>query len=157
MKKRILWTAAVTLYLLFVFHNSLTPADLSSQQSGAVLRFAAGLLETAGIPSGWLTEHLVRKTAHFAEYALFGVLLWNCLRTYELPRRVWTLLEAWLILAAPFVDETLQLFSAGRSAQISDVWLDMAGACFGLAIWMGMKHLMENKRRRRRRRNWSIR
>ena len=30
MKKRILWTAAVTLYLLFVFHNSLTPADLSS-------------------------------------------------------------------------------------------------------------------------------
>lgn len=149
MKKRILWTAAVTLYLLFVFHNSLTPADLSSQQSGAVLRFAAGLLETAGVPSGWLTEHLVRKTAHFAEYALFGVLLWNCLRTYELPRRVWTLLEAWLILAAPFVDETLQLFTEGRSGQISDVWLDMAGAAAGTLCALAAAGLLRTGRRRR--------
>ena len=113
-----------------------------------MLRFAAGLLETAGVPSGWLTEHLVRKTAHFAEYALFGVLLWNCLRTYELPRRVWTLLEAWLILAAPFVDETLQLFTEGRSGQLSDVWLDMAGAAAGTLCALAASWLLRAGSRR---------
>ena len=32
----------------------------------------------------------------------------------------------------PFVDETIQLFVEGRSGQVSDVWLDLAGALCGL-------------------------
>ena len=34
----------------------------------------------------------------------------------------------------PFIDETIQLFVEGRSGQISDVWLDMAGIYMGIMI-----------------------
>ena len=39
--------------------------------------------------------------------------------------------EAFLSLFLPFLDETMQLFTEGRSAQVDDVWLDVAGVCFG--------------------------
>ena len=31
----------------------------------------------------------------------------------------------------PLLDETVQLFTEGRSAQVDDVWLDIAGVCAG--------------------------
>lgn len=34
----------------------------------------------------------------------------------------------------PFIDETIQLFVEGRSGQITDVWLDMAGIYMGIMI-----------------------
>ena len=38
----------------------------------------------------------------------------------------------------PFVDETLQLFTEGRSGQISDVWLDCAGVLFGTVLFLAV-------------------
>jgi VanZ family protein len=38
-----------------------------------------------------------------------------------------------------FMDEGIQLFVAGRSAQWSDILLDMAGSTFGLGIWFLIK------------------
>ena len=43
------------------------------------------------------------------------------------------LLQLFLSVFRPFVDETIQLFTPGRSGQISDVWLDMSGVLFGTA------------------------
>ena len=40
------------------------------------------------------------------------------------------------IFAVPFLDETIQLFTEGRSGQISDVWLDMAGALTGTLLYL---------------------
>ena len=159
-----LWIVLLGIWIVVMYGHSLTPVEVSSQESGWALARAKELAEALLGDSSWLTEHLIRKTAHFCEYTVFGLLLMQnvSLRLGKGSRRRRESRGGWIILAlavlgVPFLDETLQLFSAGRSAQISDVWLDMAGACFGLAIWMGMKHLMENKRRRRRRRNWSIR
>lgn len=36
----------------------------------------------------------------------------------------------------PFVDETLQLFTEGRSGQISDVWLDSCGVWAGTMLFL---------------------
>lgn len=41
------------------------------------------------------------------------------------------------VLFMPFVDETIQLFVEGRSGQISDVWLDMAGIVTGIMVTAG--------------------
>ncbi len=68
---------------------------------------------------------------------------------------VWLELHRIAIFAVPFLDETIQLFTEGRSGQISDVWLDMAGACFGLLAAALVKRLWNMSRRRgRRRRGW---
>lgn len=47
----------------------------------------------------------------------------------------------------PFVDETIQLFVAGRSGQISDVWLDMSGAAAGMAITVGALCCLRRKKK----------
>ena len=140
-KKKWIWTLIIILYVGFIFHNSLTPANESSRQSGRVLEIILGFLEWTGLEGGWVTEHLVRKMAHFAEYTILGVLLGITLREYHINATLRRVLQWWMAGMIPLVDETLQLFTEGRSGQISDVWLDMAGACTGLffigiALWM---------------------
>ena len=85
----------------------------------------------------WLTEHLVRKAAHFTEYAGLGFLLAmntgaGIVPVFSLTRIAKANFTAAFCL--PFIDETIQLFVEGRSGQISDVWLDMAGIYMGIMI-----------------------
>ena len=131
LKKKWIWTLVVILYVGFIFHNSLTPADESSRQSGGVLQMILRFVQWIGMEGGWITEHLVRKTAHFAEYTLLGILLGITLRQYEAGMALMRILQCWIGTMVPLVDETLQLFTEGRSGQISDVWLDMAGVLMG--------------------------
>ena len=140
MKRRWMWTILIIVYTGFIFSNSMTPADESSRQSGAVMNLLLQLLGSLGLEGGWVTEHLIRKTAHVVEYAVLGVLLWKCLETYEWRRRasgMRFLCQGWLAVWIPLLDETIQLFIEGRSGQISDVWLDMAGVLAGSCfMWM---------------------
>ena len=61
-RRKWLWTAVTVLYMLFIFHNSATVAVESSRQSGGVLALAKECLAGLGVESGWLSEHLIRKT-----------------------------------------------------------------------------------------------
>ena len=147
---RIIGRLLLIVYVCVIYGHSLTPADLSSQESGFVLRVCRGVLAGLGLESAWLTEHMVRKTAHFVEYAGLGVLLAVNFRPWKgagrpAPGGFWPRVRGALelALAVPFGDETIQLFVEGRSGQISDVWLDMSGALCGLAaaclLGMGLK------------------
>ncbi len=129
--KKWIWTAVVVCYIGLIYKNSLTPAVISSRQSGTVLVMIWNLFDRLGLDGSWITEHMVRKSAHFAEYTLLGILLWNCVRCWRLQPRFWLAVHAWLGVVIPLVDETLQLFTEGRSGQVDDVWLDVAGICFG--------------------------
>lgn len=136
MKKRDIWHIALIIYVVFIFSNSLTPADISSENSDSVLQLAHRIFNLVGIQALWLTDHVVRKCAHFAEYTLLGMLLLQSRRC--MPRVKGTAgrfhLAAFFFI--PFVDETLQLFTEGRSGQISDVWLDMSGVLCGTLLCM---------------------
>ena len=61
----------------------------------------------------------------------FILILWNCLRAYRMENQRWLLWQLWLGTVIPLMDETIQLFTEGRSGQISDVWLDMSGVLAG--------------------------
>lgn len=144
------WRAALGLYLLVMYGHSLMPADLSSMESGTVLRFLQGLMDAVHLPGEALTEHMVRKAAHFLEYAGMGALLFVNFRIMVRQRRETFMSMALCSLAVPFVDETIQLFVQGRSGQISDVWLDMAGIWTGiLIVWLATGALGSERRRRR--------
>lgn len=144
-EKRI-WTAAVIVCVLLIFHNSLTPADLSSQQSGWVLETIWKVLGWLGLDGTWVTEFMVRKTAHFTEYTVLGILLWNCIRSWRPPVRLWLAVHAWLGVLIPLTDETFQLFTDGRSGEVADVWLDAAGVCFGTVIAVVLWKILRRKR-----------
>lgn len=138
MKRWYRWCLILVLYVLFIYSNSMKPDSISSLESGEVLHTLRMFCLKIGIPAAGLTEHLIRKAAHFTEYTLLGLLLYRngvlCPWKPEV-KRFSTVILGFLI---PFIDETIQLFVKGRSGQISDVWLDMSGICFGLIVGTGL-------------------
>lgn len=127
----------LAVYIGFLFSNSLTPALQSSQDSGRVLMLVHQVLSRIGIEALWLTEHVLRKCAHFAEYTGLGVLLSQNIRLFAGPFSMKVMVQLLAGMLIPFVDETLQLFTEGRSGQLSDVWLDMSGVLAGtLLFWL---------------------
>lgn len=135
MRKRI-WTIVYIAFIIFIFSNSMQVATESARRSAGVLHY---LQEFVG--KGWLTNHIVRKTAHFSEFTVLGILGASCMRCYTKHYRMPTLFTG---LLTALTDETIQLFVEGRSGQVSDVWLDFAGCCFGVVVMM----VIESWRRR---------
>lgn len=137
----------ILLYICFIYGNSLTPAAVSSRESGFLLAKVQGVMESLGWEFLWLTEHIIRKTVHFAEYAVLGGLT---ARAAGIPGTERLKDALMLIFIVPFVDETIQLFVVGRSGQISDVWLDMSGAAVGMMITAGVLSYAARRKKRGR-------
>ena len=128
------WAVAVVAMVALIWGNSLVPGEGSSEVSLGVLAAAREFLASLGLPAGWLTNFLVRKTAHFTEYAVLGTLAtraaWPSLaRT----RRAWLPLAVFLA-AIPSLDETIQLFVPARAGMVTDVLLDCCGAATGVFL-----------------------
>lgn len=62
----------ILLTLAFIWGNSLATIEESEQQSEKVLDDVKPALETV-VGTGKVTEHLIRKLAHFVEYLVLGV------------------------------------------------------------------------------------
>lgn len=118
--------------LAFIFGNSLIDRENSSKESSWVLVLVQPFLEFF-VGRGNVTEHLVRKLAHFSEFALLGfeLCLFFQIQAGTLQKAV--LLSVSHGLFSALTDETVQIFSH-RGPQIQDVWLDTAGAVFGVCI-----------------------
>lgn len=149
-KKKMVWHVLLFAYIIFIFSNSLTPADESSAESGFVLRLVHQAINAVGLNAPWLTEHIIRKCAHFGEYTVLGILLFKSMRNLDFGAAVRRQLHMLLLFFIPFVDETLQLFTEGRSGQISDVWLDMSGVITGTILYLCICLLVTGKAERGR-------
>lgn len=131
---RVVFTLALAGCIWFIFSNSMAVAQVSSASSGRVLTLLQGALRRLGHPAlaQRLTQHVVRKMAHFCEYMLEGFLLMLCMRVYSRhPLRHITVPMLGGGLTA-LTDETIQLYSPGRSSQVTDVWLDSVGVLAGI-------------------------
>ena len=132
-RKRILTIVLIVLILVtivFIWSNSLQSIPESQARS---LGFLARIKPFLGIfvGSGNVTDHLVRKLAHFTEFGALGCELALLL---ALQKRVsWQLVVncAFVAMVVALTDETIQIFT-GRGSQVQDVWLDFAGACTGI-------------------------
>ncbi len=133
MKTRKVMISVVCLLLLatlvFIWGNSLESLDESRTKSEDVLTFAAPFLELF-IGRGNVTDHIVRKMAHFIEFASLGVeLALLCVLRYRV--RIQPIVNCLFAgLAAAVTDEALQLIS-NRGSQVQDVLLDFSGFAFG--------------------------
>ena len=140
---RVIFTFALIACIVFIFSNSMQIGDVSETASGRVLLLMKKVFTRLGMPgaANHLTDHIVRKLAHFCEYALEGFLLTLCLRVYA--RRFFVHIS-WPIM-----------FSDGRSSQRTDVWLEFSGAMAGILVglfclalcrmcWLLYKHRNED-------------
>lgn len=132
------FSALACLMVLVIFLFSLLPQDTSASQSGWLREM---LSRVTGME--W-DELLIRKLAHFAEFALLG-----SFAGAALAQTSWHwkgALAAWLFgFGIAFLDETLQLLS-GRGPAILDVWIDAAGMLAGLAFSLLVFHLISQHR-----------
>ena len=118
------------LNLSFIWGNSLLSGPESSELSGGVM---AWLTENLGamIPGG---EFLLRKAAHFSEFACLGMLLtwlFRLLRQRGIHSFTMPLLCGSL---AALADETIQVLTPERGPSVVDVWIDTAGAATGILL-----------------------
>ena len=79
---------------------------------------------------------LVRKTAHFTEYAILGALCYLNLIQHPKPNKPHKkiLLPILFSFFYACTDEIHQIFVPGRSAQFRDILIDTLGASFGVII-----------------------
>jgi len=130
----LLWMAA-----MFGFSTDAFSAD----NTGSRLHWLLHLLYPAITDAQYEAVHfLVRKTAHFTEYAFLTLLWWRAWRA-DSPQR-WRTAWAWrsfLIIAVwALLDEWHQTFTPSRTGTIYDSFLDMSGGlAMLLAVWFWQK------------------
>ena len=137
-KKRL--TLCVTLLILllaFIWGNSLLPGEESGNLSGLVGKILGTLLPFLDLTTG-IGSFILRKFAHFSEFAALGMVL--CWLFGMTQRRKWlaALLPLLCGVAAAAIDETIQIFSPGRYASIADVGIDSAGVLTGIAVALAL-------------------
>ena len=127
MRKRILFLLLI-LTLGFIWGHSCMPQTVSAAESASITELVEPVLELV-VGAGNVTDHLVRKLAHFSEFAVLGAELALLLAA----KKTGVIHACAFGLLAGFVDETIQIF-AFRGDMISDVWLDFGGAVFGVIL-----------------------
>ena len=138
--KRIrLCTVLLVCNLIFIWGNSMLPGEVSGAFSDWVKSLLARLF--AGDPSEPSGGGLLRKLAHFTEFAALGMCLaWlhGMLGIGKLRPFLWGVLAA-------SVDETIQRFVPDRGPSVKDVCIDSAGVLTGIILlWIG-HHCFEKR------------
>lgn len=129
-KKLILVQIILILLLIFVWGNSLLSGKESGEISGGV---SALIAHWFGIASANL-GHIVRKCAHFSEFAALGATV-SLLLIYKGQRGAMFVMPFVIgMMSFPLIDETIQIFSPDRGPSITDVWIDMSGYLLGAVV-----------------------
>ena len=132
----IFWLA---MNLCFIWGNSLLPGEVS----GAFSDWVKSILE-ALLPGG--TSHpssggLLRKIAHFTEFAGLGMCLFWLLSMLKKH----TSLALLCGMLAACMDETIQLFVPNRGPSLKDVGIDTCGVITGMMLLQTGYYLWRRK------------
>lgn len=116
------------LNLCFIWGNSLLPGEISGAFSDWVKSILEALLPGDGVstPGGGL----LRKMAHFTEFAGLGIWLFWLFSMLEKHRSLALLCGT----LAACVDETIQLFVPDRGPSLRDVGIDTCGVITGMML-----------------------
>ena len=142
MNKKKIYGFLFIFILCFIFGNSM----LSKEVSGTISKLVAWIL---GGELGTTEEghHLVRKLAHFTEYAALGVVghLWlDCM----MQDKYRTYLTVSLVgVATPLIDETIQIFSQ-RGPALADVWIDVGGYLLGVSVVLAVFFITRERQKK---------
>ena len=128
--------------LVFIWGNSLLPSEISGAFSDWVKNLLAPLF-------GWTEESsggggLLRKLAHFTEFATLGVCLRWLLGMMDTKRWRQMLIPLAVAFVTACIDETIQLFIPLRGPGVKDVIIDTAGATLGIVILSLAQHFKSN-------------
>ena len=139
------WITAVTFMLLTLLQCmiinmfSSQRAEISGAASRGIVdyledivKWIFGVLSVDSVKEFSLT-HIVRKAAHFYNFAVLGILLCTD-KSFCKESVIKTVLWCAAGLLMAMLDEFHQYFVPGRSAEIRDVMIDFSGVMFGMCF-----------------------
>lgn len=127
------WILVLT-WMIVIFLFSSDPAVVSDEKSGFVLEMLNDLGVDLNSSFGELANFIIRKAAHFTEYFILYLLLFNALKDkYSFRKALIMSLTITFLYACS--DEVHQIFVPGREGRFRDVLIDTSGGIFaGLLI-----------------------
>ena len=126
----------LVLNLAFIWGNSLLPGEVSDAFSDWVKELLASLFPGDGPEKQ--SGGLLRKIAHFTEFAALGMVL-SWLFGMLQRGKSWPLICGGL---AACIDETIQMFVPDRGPSLKDVGIDSCGVIAGMILlYIGHSYL----------------
>jgi len=135
-----LCTALLIANIVFIWGNSLLPGSVSGAFSSWVKELLAMIFQWAD--SGESGHGLLRKLAHFTEFACLGMLLTWLVAMLRKPGWL-SLLGGFLVASA---DETIQRFVPDRGPSVKDVMIDTAGVAVGICVLLVGHAILKKKK-----------
>lgn len=110
-----------------------------------LIYFLSSFHKLQASPVGW-QDFILRKTAHFTEYAILNVLFFRTFRNttkLDLTKRLlWSFILTFLYALS---DEFHQTFVSGRTGRPFDIGIDSLGNLFGLLFSWKLIYLLPRK------------
>ena len=158
----ILFAVLSVMIIAFIFSNSLKNGEESNAISKPIVEAVEAIFDPNDTIPTKTFNYIVRKTAHFIEFAVLGAVLGGLMRVLQMSGRksaskrtenrkpfgsplVKVLLIGFTVAA---VDETIQIFT-GRTNSILDVLIDTLGVLAGI----GSVHLLHRHSRKQTQQN----
>ncbi len=144
MKRWILYIV-LCLIVFFIWDNSLQNGGSSDGFSLMFAEWLAPIANKLGFYGNiWALNRIVRKLAHLTEFTILGGVLYVVLRHYIEYGTVVKTIGVGIVIAS--LDEFIQLFSLGRSSQLSDVLIDTVGIIIGISVVKLTYYISHDKR-----------
>ena len=143
-KRMILCIALLVCCLAFIWGNSLTNGEDSGNMSGQLMQWINTFLRLDEQGAEKL-HHLIRKGAHFTEFACLGLLLtWLFGMMGEKKGHLFCMPLLCGMMAA-CMDETIQVFTPDRGPSPIDIWIDTSGVAAGITVLLIGYHFVCRK------------
>lgn len=132
-KRMTLCICLLIVCLAFIWGNSLTNGEDSGNLSGGIMAWINAFLRLDAAGADKL-HWLIRKGAHFTEFACLGLLLtWLFGMMGEKKGHLFCMPLLFGMMAA-CMDETIQVFTPDRGPSPIDIWIDTCGVAAGIMI-----------------------
>ena len=156
---RIIMTVIILLTVAIIWGHSFMTPEMSTEESSFVKEIVEAVVQSVSHNEAFvIPEVVIRKSAHFIEYAILGLELAILItinksipaddKKRSLIKRILSIYPTTFILSLFIgaVDETIQYFT-GRYSSIWDVLLDLSGASFSIGIFLLIRSLIRKKRK----------
>lgn len=141
---RMVLLVLIVIWAFFVFHMS---HQQGSESSGASQKITSLFFKAEKQIEK--LEPIIRKIAHFSEYAIGGALFISLFLTYEWTHKKQMIISILIGVWYAILDEIHQLFVPERSGNIIDVGIDSLGIIFGVCFIMLLYKIYEKNHKKK--------
>lgn len=142
--KKLFHSILVIIWMLVIFNFSSQNGSKSTKTSDVVTSMVVNVTTSVtnkDIPREEVKKKvedstfLVRKTAHFTEYLILGILVLQLLSDYTKINKRMLIVSLIICYLYAVSDEVHQIFISGRTAKVLDTFIDGAGSLVGITIY----------------------